>query len=196
MVRKAWVWSRVWAVILPSSRPPEPVTSLNVEPGGNWSLTAKLCSGRAGVLEQLLVVGVADALREEVVVVGGQRDHGQDLARLRVHDDEHAALEAGQVHGPLERLLGDALRLHVDGQLQRVALLRLLHRADHAHHAALGVLLDLLAAVRAAQLLLEGLLHAGLADQVVVEVALVLEVGVLVVEIGPVKPSRCETSGP
>ena len=42
----------------------------------------------------------ADARRELVVVVRRQRDHRQDLAGLRVHDDRHALADVGRLHAP------------------------------------------------------------------------------------------------
>jgi hypothetical protein len=46
------------------------------------------------------------------------RDQRQDLTRLRVHDDHDATLEIDDARRPLERLLGLALRLDVDGELE------------------------------------------------------------------------------
>ena len=129
------------------------------------------------VLDQRLVFVVADAAREHVVVVRGQRDHRQDLAGLRVHDDDHAALQVDDVRGPLQGLLGLALDLDVDRQLERVARLRLLRHLDGPQDAAESVLLHFLLAVRAAEHVLERRLDAGLADLIVIEVARVTERG-------------------
>ncbi len=116
-----------------------------------------------------------DAVREQVVVVGGQRDHRQDLAVLGVHDDEHPPLEVGRLHPPLERLLGLALDVEVDGQLERGASDGLLERLEHTHDPTGGVALHLLQAVLAPQLALESGLHALLADGVIRQVAVALE---------------------
>ena len=66
-----------------------------------------------------------------------------------------------------ERLLGDLLRVEVDGELHVVAGLRLAVTSTTFDRAALVVDLDLVLARRAAQLGLEDLLDAGLADDVV-----------------------------
>ena len=119
-------------------------------------------------------------LGKQVVVVGRVRHHGQDLACLRVHDDDHAALQVDDVRRPLERLLRLPLDLDVDRQLQRVARHWLLGDLDRAQDAAQSVLLDLLLTVRAAQHILERRLDAGLADLVVIQVARVAELGKVV----------------
>ena len=70
------------------------------------------------VREVGLVVLGADPLGELVVVVGGQHHHRQDLAGLGVHHDEAAALEAGPLHAPFQRLLRELLDVRVDRQLE------------------------------------------------------------------------------
>ena len=133
-----------------------------------------------GIVEQRLVVGVADAPGEEVVVVGRQADQGQDLAGLRVHDDHHAALEADLAHGPFERRLGVLLLLGVDRQVQRVARDGLADRLEDLGSPSGRVALDVLAPVGPAQLGLVLGLEPGLAEEVVREVAERLELGQLI----------------
>ena len=61
-----------------------------------------------GVVRERLVLVVderrevlhRDPAREQVVVVARQADHREDLAGLRVHHDEHAALQAGRAACP------------------------------------------------------------------------------------------------
>ena len=152
-----------------------PVTSLYVEPGGKCSWIAWLRSGLSGLFEQLRVFGVADPLGERVVVVRRQADHRQDLAGLRVHDDDDAALEPDRLHRPGERLLGVLLVLRVDRQRERVTGLRRRDRLQDLGPTARGVLLDALAPVRPAELGFVVRLDARLADQVVGQVAERLE---------------------
>ena len=119
------------------------------------------------VLDEAPEVLRGDAAREQVVVVGRQADEGEHLARLRVHDDEHAALEPGGPHPPLEgggRLLLDRL---VDRQRERGAGNGLLERPEDLDVAAGRVALHELLAVGAAERRLERCLDARLADDVV-----------------------------
>ncbi len=125
-----------------------------------------------------VVVG-ADAGRELVVVIGRQGDHGQDLAGLRVHDDRHALLQPGRAHAPLQRLRRDALHPRINGEHQVLAGLRLLHGADRLQRPALRIALLQLGAIGATQLAFEGRLDPGTADQVVAQVAVVLQVAKL-----------------
>ena len=129
-----------------------------------------------GVVEQLRVVLVADAASELVVVVGRETDEREDLARLRVHGDHHAALDPDLLHRPLERLLGVPLLLGVDRERQRVARLGLCERLEDLGLLARGVLLDTLRAVDAPQAALVLRFDADLADQVVGEVAVLFQV--------------------
>ena len=74
-----------------------------------------------GVVEQLLVGGVADAPCEDVVVVGRQAHQREDLAGLRVHGDHDAALDPDLLHRPFQGLLGVLLLVRVDREGERVA---------------------------------------------------------------------------
>ena len=122
----------------------------------------------------------ADASREPVVVVGRQRHHRQDLARLRVHDDRHALADVRHLHAPDEGPGREALDLRVDGQHEVRAGLWLLRGLDHLELATGRVPFDELCPVRAAQLLLERGLDPGLADHVVAQIAVLREGGELV----------------
>ena len=129
------------------------------------------------VVDERLEVLRRDPAREQVVVVARQADHRENLAGLRVHHEEHAALQAGRAHAPLERRGGFLLDRPVDRQRERRPGHGLLGRPQHLDVAAGRVALDELLPVRAAQLRLERRLDAGLADQVVGQVALRLQAG-------------------
>ncbi len=131
--------------------------------------------GACRVAQQLLVLRVGDAEREGVVVVSRQRDHGQDLAVLGIHGHDHAVVDAHDVHGPLEGLLGVLLDSRVDGQLQRVARLGRSQYHRRAHLVALPIELDLLQPEPAAQHLLVGRLQTSLADEVLGPVVAIAE---------------------
>ena len=138
----------------------------------------------SSVWKALLLIPRANRLLSYV----GQADHREDLAGLRVHRDDDAALQADRLHRPLERLLGVLLRLRVDRQRQRVAGLGLRDRsARTCVFWPAGVALDALGAVDAAQLGLVRRLDAGLADQVVGQVAAFLEVA----RAAPPRPGPC-----
>ena len=140
-----------------------------------------------GVVEQLRVVLDADAAGELVVVVGRETDEREDLARLRVHRDDHAALDPDLLHRPLECLLGVPLLLGVDRERQRVARLGLRERLEDLGLLARGVLLDTLRAVDAPQAALVLRFDADLADQVVGEVAVLFQVE----ELLAARPDPC-----
>ena len=70
------------------------------------------------VLRVLLEVLLADARGELVAVVGRHADHREDFAGLGIHDDHHAALQAGRLHRPGQRLQGELLFVGVDRQLE------------------------------------------------------------------------------
>src|SRR3954451_110951 len=76
-----------------------------------------------GGLEEGRVILGRDAAGELVVVIRRKADHRQDLAGLRVHDDDDAALEPGLLHAPPERLLRELLLASVDGEPKRTTLL-------------------------------------------------------------------------
>ena len=65
--------------------------------------------GLAGVREQLLVVALRDAPREEVVVVTGDADHGQDLARPRIGHNARAGLGVRLLEPVGERVMDGLL---------------------------------------------------------------------------------------
>ena len=165
----------VVAVTLPSAIAPVPVDELVGGAGRVPGLDRVVDERLVRVLQQLLVGLVADPARELVVVVGRQADHREDLAVLRVHRDDRAALDADLAHRPPEGLLGVLLGLRVDRERERIARLRLADRLQDLDPAARGVALDALGAVDPAQLRLVGRLEAGLADEVVREVARRLE---------------------
>src|SRR5262245_18424187 len=129
-----------------------------------------------GIVEELLVGLPADALAEDVVVVAWQADHRLDLAVLRVHHDDDAALEAGGLHAPLHRLLRELLLVLVEREPERAPGDRRLICAENLDLAPGGVTLDRLESVRAAELLLVGGLDARAAEQVVRQVAAWLQV--------------------
>ena len=118
----------------------------------------------------------ADPLAEGVVVVRRQADHREDLAVLRVHHDDDAALEAGRLHSPAKRLLRELLLVGVDRQPNGAAGDRGPVRPEHLHLATGGVALDGLEPVFAAQHRLVRRLDAGATEQVVGLVADLLEV--------------------
>ena len=60
-------------------------------PRGELGLHGIVDQGLRLVGRKLLEVRLRDALREQVVVIGRQAHHGQDLARLRVHACDLAA---------------------------------------------------------------------------------------------------------
>ena len=133
-----------------------------------------------GVLEIGLELRLGDALGERVVVVGRQRDHGQDLTRLGVHGDEDAGLDMRGLEAPFQRRLGLLLRLEVDRQVKRVAGDGVLRLREHAKVLAKRVALVLLRAVLPTKRGLVLRLDARLADLVVRQVPLraqPLEVG-------------------
>ena len=154
-------------------------------PGAGHELVRR--SGRVvggdGVVQERLVrvreqrpeVLGADPAREEVVVVGREAHHRQDLAGLGVHRDHDAALDAGFLHAPLERLLGVLLLLGVDRQAERAAGLCVVDRLEDLERPAGCVLFDALGAIHAAERFLVVRLEAGLAHQVVGQVALRLQ---------------------
>ena len=106
-----------------------------------------------GIAGQALVVGVGDAVDEQVGVERGQAHHGQHLAGARVERDRRALLPAEGRHHR-------ALQVQVDAQAQVGAGLGR-HHADAAQRATLDVGLHLLVADPPAQLLVVGALQAG-----------------------------------
>ena len=84
-------------------------------------------------------------------------------------------VQVDDVRRPVERLLGLLLDLDVDRQLERVTGDRLLIDRNCARDPARRVALDLLVAVRAAQIALERRLDPGLADLSSDQIALILE---------------------
>ena len=124
-----------------------------------------------GVVDEPLVVLVADPVREQVVVVGRKAHEREDLARLWVHDDDDAALQTGLGHAPRQRLFGEALLLGVEREFDRVPGDRRRDCLEHLEPAAGSIALDGLQAVRAPEQGLVLRLDAGLADQVVLKVA-------------------------
>ena len=133
---------------------------------------------RDGVVAQWLVGiaqvrverGGADPGREGVVVVAGQRDHRQDLARLWVQHDRHALLHTCGAHPPRERVGCQSLQARIDGQHQISTGPRLGRRRDHFDRTAARIALHLLRAVGPAQDRLVRGLHPVLADRVVRQV--------------------------
>ncbi len=132
--------------------------------------------GRFPVDPLPVAVGV-DPVDELGRVVGGVRRHGDDVAVARIEHDARtdlalrdvavtrvAAPEALELLGEL--LLGGALDVHVDGQLDVAAgYRRPVVGGELAHHLAVAVDLDLPDAGRASQVVLERLLDPGLADR-------------------------------
>ena len=137
------------------------------------------------VVEQDLELGVRDPAGELVGVVGGEAHHGEHLAGLRVEHDHGAALEARLGEAPLEGLLGELLLLRVDRQDQGAAGGGRRLDADHADRAPGPVLLHPLGAIGPPQLSFVGQLHAGLADPIVGEVALLRQLRVAFGGEGP-----------
>jgi hypothetical protein len=127
------------------------------------------------VRQERRVVLRADAPSERIVVVCRQADHREDLARLWVHHDDDPTFEARFLHAPFECLLGHLLRVGVERQAQRLAGGRLADRVEDLELPSRRITLDGLDAVRPAELALVVRLEAGLADQVVRQVALGLE---------------------
>ena len=125
----------------------------------------------AGIVEERLVVLGGDLRREGVVVVRRQAHQRQDLAGLRVHGDDDAALEVGRIDSPLQGLLGEFLLAGIDCQLDARAGLRIANRLEHLNATAGGIALDVLRAVRPAEMTLVGGFHAGLADPIVGQIS-------------------------
>jgi hypothetical protein len=136
--------------------------------------------GLVRVVEQLGVVGVADAAGELVVVVCRQADQGEDLAGLRVHHDDDATLDPDRLHRPDHRRLCVALLLGVDRECQRVTWLWLRDRLQDLGLATGGVLLDALTPVDASQLRLVLGLDPDLAEKIIGEIPVGLELGELI----------------
>ncbi len=111
-----------------------------------------------GVVDDGVPVALGEADGELVGVEGGARDHGEDLAGVRVHGDDGAVLA-------FEGLLGGELDVEVDGEPEVLAgggeLL-----AEVADLLAVGVDDDVAGAVLAAEEGVVGGLDAGLADDV------------------------------
>ena len=108
---------------------------------------------RAG---QRVVVGMADAVHEQVGIEGRLADHRQHLTVARIDRHRRTRLAA-------ERLFGGLLDARVDTQVEILAGRRRM-RLQHALGAAIGVHLDQLVTRRAVQHVLVGALDAGAAD--------------------------------
>ncbi len=110
---------------------------------------------RIGV--HLVPAPLAEAGDELVGVEPGARDEGQDLAVAHVDHDRAGALV-------LHAFLGEALQVHIERQLD-VGPGFALGAAELADHAAMRIDLDLAHPALAAQLAVDRLLHAVLADR-------------------------------
>ena len=125
-----------------------------------------------GVFEQGRQLVLAAVVAEDVVVVAGQADQGQDLAGLGVADDRHADVAVEQ---PLLEHLGDRLlEVEVDRHDQVLARLGTLD-AQRADLAAGRLDLVHLAAGPASEDGLVRVFDAGRADLVVDRVAVLLD---------------------
>ena len=123
-----------------------------------------------GVVNDLRPVGLGQAHGELVGVERGPRDHGENLAGVRVHGDQCAVLA-------FHHLLRHALQIEVDGEPQVLARLgKLLSKL--ADFLAVAVDDDIARAVHAAQQGVVGLFHAGFSDYVA---------GLVEVELGAVQ---------
>ena len=80
-------------------------------------------------------------------------------------------LTLADIHAPCQGLRREALRVAVDGEHEVLPRHRLADRLDDLHQPAGSVALDQLAAVVAAELILEGRLDPCLADDVIAQVA-------------------------
>ncbi len=112
----------------------------------------------ARVGNELVPVVAGDADGELVGVEIGMGDQRQDFAGAGIHGDDGAVAVAQQ-------LLGFALQVEIDGELQVLSRSGVL-RAQDAHLAAVAVHDYVARAVYAAQELVVGLLHAVLAHHV------------------------------
>ena len=125
--------------------------------------------GLGGVVVQRLVLLVGD-VREDVVVVGRQRDHGEDVAAAHVDDDGAGVL--GAAHALLHELGDLPLEVEVDREHEAGAGLGG-DLVDGLDFAAGGVDFDVLVSGLAAQHRFVDGFDAHLADAVVHLVALV-----------------------
>ena len=112
--------------------------------------------GLVGRIVKRIPVLAVDPLDEQVRIEARLRDERQDVAAVRLDRDERTA-------SVTERLFGDLLELHVQGQDEIVARNRRCAR-ERAHRVPTGRSLDLLVAGRAMQVFLVALLEPFLAD--------------------------------
>ena len=87
---------------------------LKVRAGGELRLDGLVQQRMVGVVDDLVPVARGEADGELVGIEGGARDHGENLAGVRIHGDDGAGLA-------FERLLGGHLDVEVDGELEVLA---------------------------------------------------------------------------
>ena len=134
--------------------------------GGEHALHGAVVEGVLLVLDQRAPLRAPDAAREHVGVVGGVRDHREHLAAAWVERDDRTV-------GLAEGAVGGFLEVTVEGERERPAgAVRLL--LQHPDAAAERIHLHLLVTGVAAQVLVEALLEARLADQVAAHVVAVV----------------------
>ena len=102
----------VWATF--SSQAGERHDDLEGGAGCELRLDGLVQQRMVGVVDDLVPVALGEADGELVGIEGGARDHGEDLAGVRVHGDHGAVLA---FHG----LFGGHLDVEVDGELEVLA---------------------------------------------------------------------------
>ena len=145
---------------------------LEGRPWGIDSTDGVVDQGVVEVTGELRVGLGRDPLGEEVVVVAGQGDQGQDGAIPGIHGNGHACAPVGRLKAVAQRLLHRPLQLQVNGQNQVVARNGGLWRANAAHFATIHVHNDGPVACFTAQCFLKGRFQARQANLVRLSVSL------------------------
>ena len=116
------------------------------------------------VVKVLLILRCGDARREEIVVIGGERCHCNDLAVLRVHARHHTLPIARRLHPPAERIKCPLLCFRINRQHHTLSSNWKFGDAEFAHLSPLGINFNLANAWRPAQHLFIALLYSCATD--------------------------------
>ena len=142
----------------PSCRPAAATTTLKTDPGAYWLASARFMSGVMGSRTSCEPLVAAEGAGEPVERKGRARGHRQHVAVARIHHDDRPGMSG-------HRALGHLLNAPVDRGDDLGARVGLLAPHDF-HLPAERIHLDALAAVSAAQVLVEQALEPRLPDHV------------------------------
>ena len=126
--------------------------------GSRWRAAVQVAieQGPRQIAGKRIVIGMRDAIDEQVWIELRQADHRQHLSGARINSDRRAVLVAEGLHCR-------RLQPGIDAQLQIGARQRR-HALDHSQDPAFDVLLDVLVADLAAQAIFVPALQTGFSD--------------------------------